>query len=130
MGEESLTKAVLLVEDSEEDVFFFKRALAKSGVGVELLLAADGKTAVSLLSDREVRQRLGLVFLDLKLPLLNGFDVLRWIRSEHFDPPLRVVVLSGSAHKSDKALANELGAPDYLVKPITAESIRDRLNGP
>lgn len=129
MNGDANKKAVLLVEDSEEDVFFFKRALAKSGVSVELLWVTDGKAAVAMLSNEAVRSQLDLIFLDLKLPLLNGFDVLRWIRSENFDPPLRIAVLSGSAHKSDTALAEELGVPDYLVKPITADSIRERLSG-
>lgn len=119
--------AILLVEDSDEDVFFFKRALAKSGISVDLLLASDGKSAVSLLGDNSVRSRLKAIFLDLKLPLLNGFDVLRWIRAQNFYPALRVIVLSGSAHKSDKVLADELGAQDYLVKPVTPDLLRERL---
>jgi DNA-binding response OmpR family regulator len=120
--------AILLVEDSVEDVFFFKRALAKSGVSGELLLASDGKEALTILADSAVRSRLGVIFLDLKLPFLNGFDVLRWIRAENFNPALPVIVLSGSAHESDKALANELGAQEYLVKPVTPDLLRERLS--
>jgi DNA-binding response OmpR family regulator len=121
------TMGVLLVEDSEEDIFFFKRSLAKSGVTPELFLATDGKSAVSILSNEELRARICLVFLDLKLPLMNGFDVLRWIRSEQIDPLPRIVILSGSSHTSDRVLAAELGVSDYLVKPITPEAIRERL---
>lgn len=117
------TEVVLLVEDSEEDVFFFKRALRKSGVPAEMLLASDGKAAVSILSDPEKRAKISLIFLDLKLPFLNGFEVLNWIQSQNFDPALRVVVLSGSSYKTDTVLAEELGAMDYVVKPITAEAI-------
>jgi CheY-like chemotaxis protein len=103
---------------------FRKAASRKSGIAAEMLLAKDGKGAVSLLSDPQTRSQVGLVFLDLKLPMLNGFDVLRWLRRENFLKLLRVVVLSGSAFPSDKQLAQELGASDYVVKPITPEAIR------
>jgi DNA-binding response OmpR family regulator len=121
-------KNILLVEDSEEDAFFFKRALAKSGVSAELLLASDGKAAISLLSDSAVRSRLDTVFLDLKLPYFSGFDILNWIRSQNFDPRLCVIVLSGSDQQSDKAHAYELGADDYVVKPISPTSLRELLS--
>lgn len=114
----------MLVEDSPEDVFFFERAFRKSGIAAEMLLATDGKGAVSLLSDPRTRSQVSLIFLDLKLPMMNGFDVLRWLQRENFLEPLRVVVLSGSAFPSDKQLAQELGASDYLVKPISPAAIQ------
>jgi CheY-like chemotaxis protein len=122
---QSLT--VLLVEDSEEDIFFFKRAFAKSGIELGLALARDGNSAISLLSDDNFRARLCLVFLDLKLPLMNGFEVLRWMHAQNLNPSPPVIVLSGSSHKSDKARATELGAREYVVKPISAETIRQHL---
>jgi len=125
---ENLRNAILLVEDSDEDIFFFKRAFKKSGLEMELLVVQDGKSALSLLSDPTARMRLSLIFLDLKIPFFSGFDVLRWIRAEKFNPPLRVIILSGSSHTSDKALAQELGASEYLVKPITSEMLRERLS--
>src|SRR5687767_5742530 len=124
MYRDETKNAILLVEDSEEDVFFFNRAFAKSGVSAELLLATDGKAAISLLGDQDTRSKIALVFLDLKLPLLSGFDVLRWIRAQNFVPLLRTVILSGAAYETDKVLANQLGAEGYFVKPITPESIQ------
>jgi DNA-binding response OmpR family regulator len=120
---------VLLVEDSQEDVFFFERALSKSGINARLRIASDGREAVRLLGSKETPLRPDLIFLDLKMPLLSGFDVLRWVREQHFSPPLRIIVLSGSPHEKDQRLSAELGAAEYLVKPITPEMLRIRLIG-
>jgi DNA-binding response OmpR family regulator len=67
-----------------------------------------------------------LVFLDLKIPTFNGFEVLTWIRDQHFDPPLDVAVLSGSEHTTDVQRAHLLGATGYYVKPISIEQLRAR----
>lgn len=114
---------VLLVEDSPEDVFFFERALKRSGRGneVKLSIVTDGGMAVEFLERNGYRP--DLIFLDLKLPRLSGFDVLRWIRQQDFSPSLRVIVLSGSSHEKDQALASELGAVDYVVKPISPQTL-------
>ena len=63
-----------------------------------------------------------IVFLDLKLPVLSGFEVFKWIRERGIS--LEVVVLSGSDIESDMELARTRGASDYLVKPIAAQEIR------
>ena len=72
--------SVLLVEDSDEDVFFFRRAMSKYGEPADVTLVGDGKAAVAFLADPEKRKTIDVVFLDLKLPLMNGFEVLKWIR--------------------------------------------------
>ncbi|MFN7141751.1 MAG: response regulator, partial [Limisphaerales bacterium] len=61
------------------------------------------------------------------LPLMNGFDVLRWVKQQQFSSPLNVIILSGSPHDKDRTLAFELGARDYLVKPVDAETLKKRL---
>jgi CheY-like chemotaxis protein len=118
---------VLLVEDSEEDVFFFKRALARTGLSVSLQVVSDGRQAVDVLARKDNASRPDIVFLDLKLPLLSGFDVLRWVREQNISPPLPIIVLSGSADEKDQALAAKLGAVEYLVKPVTVEDLGNRL---
>ena len=105
MNSELKRATILLVEDSEEDVFFFKRALEKSGFTSGLIMASDGKAAISILSDPVVVPTLHAVFLDLKLPMVSGFDVLRWAKDQNFDGSLRIFVLSGSSQANDRKMA-------------------------
>lgn len=109
------------MEDSEDDAYFFKRTLQRSGLTCSLHRAANGAEAVDFLQNASVRDSDALprvMFLDLKMPVLNGFEVLEWLRRQNFAPQMRVVVLSGSEHQHDKDRAAELGAADYLVKPV------------
>ena len=112
---------VLLVEDSEDDAFLFARALEKSGSVCSVRHVANGMQAIQYL---HAASRLGddnlprVVFLDLKMPVMNGFEVLDWMRTQAFPPEMRVIVLSGSEHREDKDRAARMGATDYLVKPI------------
>ena len=121
---------VLLVEDSEDDAFFFRWTLEKCGFPCDVVHAVDGATAIRHL---EAVQGGGtappdLVFLDLKIPAFTGFEVLAWIRDRHFDPPLDVAVLSGSEHATDIQRAHALGASGYYVKPISVEQLRGRFD--
>lgn len=122
---------VLLAEDSDDDAFFFRWSLQKAGVQCELLHASDGAKALEILREcasdgQQNDRRPDLVFLDLKMPALTGFEVLEWIRDHPFDPPLDVAVLSGSEHAADVARAASLGASGYYVKPISIEKLRAR----
>ena len=58
------------------------------------------------------------------MPVLNGFDVLAWMKKQTFSRPIQVVVVSGSAQQEDKDKAFELGAEDYLVKPVKVADLR------
>ena len=118
---------LLLVDDSEDDAFFFWRTLNKSGANCLLHYSENGTQALQFLqkimrSDRERLPR--VVFLELKLPVLNGFEVLEWIRDQTFPPEMQVVVLSGSEREDDKERAARLGAIDYLVKPIKVSDLQ------
>jgi DNA-binding response OmpR family regulator len=128
MCSDILKPRILLVEDSEDDVFFFELALRKSGWTCDYTHVIDGGQAIEYL---ETLTKGGtapdLVFLDLKLPVFNGFEVLQWIGSKNFQPAIPVVILSGSDHHADIRLARELGAIDYMVKPISAEDLKKRL---
>lgn len=113
---------LLLVEDSEDDAYFFGRTLQKSGLQCGLHHSVNGAEAIDFLQNVSVSDPEALpsvVFLDLKMPVVNGFEVLAWLQTQTFADRIRVVVLSGSEHQSDKDRAAQLGAPDYLVKPIT-----------
>jgi CheY-like chemotaxis protein len=119
---------VLLVEDSEDDAFFFRWTLHKCGLDCDLVHAADGEAAVRHLEEclKGTKPCPDLVFLDLKMPTMTGFEVLTWIRSRSFGRPLDVAVLSGSEHASDVERATALGASAYYVKPISVELLRAR----
>ena len=119
---------ILLVEDSEDDAFFFDLALKKSGWSCDRVHIIDGGQAVDYLKESCNSDSIpDLVFLDLKLPVLTGFEVLEWISAENLLPQLHVVILSGSDHQSDIVRARELGATDYLVKPVSSEELKKRL---
>jgi CheY-like chemotaxis protein len=118
--------SVLLVEDSEDDAYFFKRTLQKSGHTCVFHRANNGAEAVEFLQTASTSNSQTLphvMFLDLKMPLLNGFEVLNWLRQQSFGPQVRVIVLSGSEHQNDKDRAAQLGASDYLVKPVRTDDL-------
>lgn len=124
---------ILLVEDSEDDFFFFSRSLKQTGIPNSLFHVNDGAKAVSYFEaavanpDDPEHPRPDLVFLDLKLPTHSGFEILAWIRQHASRLALDVTVLSGSEDESDIARAKELGARGYLAKPIAADTLKSRL---
>lgn len=112
---------LLLVEDSDDDAFFFKRTLDKSGANCSFHHVTDGAQAVDFLQKTSRAEEQGLphvMFLDLKMPTLNGFEVLEWMKKQTFCSRIQVIVLSGSEFEGDKQRAAQLGATDYLVKPV------------
>jgi CheY-like chemotaxis protein len=115
---------ILLVEDSEDDAFFFQRALKKLGFPGTCVHLANGQAAIDFLLRARVEGNLpDLIFLDLKMPGVNGFEFLEWLNKQSFDPALRVVVLSGSDHAADMQLSRELGAREYVVKPMMPDQL-------
>jgi CheY-like chemotaxis protein len=125
---------VLLAEDSEDDAFFFRWTLQKSELECHLVRAEDGAQAIKVLevaADADGQRRSDcpdLVFLDLKMPSVSGFEVLEWIQAHPFIPPLEVVVLSGSEHTNDIDRALALGASGYYVKPLSPAQLRARFS--
>jgi CheY-like chemotaxis protein len=123
--------AILLVEDNEDDVFLMKRALKSAGIVNQLCVVEDGQQAVDYLAgertyaNRETYPLPAIVFLDLKLPLKNGLQVLEWIRKQSALENLVVVVLTSSNEPSDLREAYRLGANSYVVKPPTAAQLID-----
>ncbi|HEX4265566.1 MAG TPA: response regulator [Verrucomicrobiae bacterium] len=128
---------ILLAEDDENDIFFMRRALQKADVNCPLYVTRDGKEALDYLggagpfADREHYPIPALMFLDLKMPFLNGFDVLEWIHSQSSLKDIPVVILTSSAEDRDRKKAAQLGAKAYCVKPPTHEMVKEmmRLTG-
>jgi CheY-like chemotaxis protein len=125
------SRAILLVEDNEDDVFLMKRALKGARVSNPLYVVEDGQQAEDYLAgtgqyaDREAYPLPAIVFLDLKLPYISGHDVLAWIRRQKDLESLVVIVLTSSNEASDLSRCYALGANSYLVKPPTPEQLED-----
>jgi two-component system response regulator len=107
--------SVLLVEDDPEDAALALRALAMNNLANRVHVVRDGVEALEYL-DRNPAPR--VVLLDLKLPRVNGLEVLRRIRADERFRILPVVVLSSSREEPDVRKAYELGVNSYIVKPV------------
>ncbi len=134
MPSSRLCPTILLVEDSDDDAFFFARLLKKCELPCNYVHLADGRAALEYLEKcvsscplESLPVRPDLVFLDLKLPGVSGFEILQWLANRALETPLSVAVLSGSDQGMDISRAAALGAPDYFVKPIRLEQLRSRL---
>jgi CheY-like chemotaxis protein len=124
-------KTILVVEDTEDDVFFLKRALKSASIPHPVQVVEDGQKALDYLSgagiyaDRETYPLPFLVLLDLKLPYVMGLDVLKWIRSHREFDSMIVAVLTSSQQDNDLTETTRLGGNFYFVKPPTPEKLSD-----
>jgi len=122
---------ILLAEDDDNDVFFMRRALQKSQVDFALQVVTDGKQAIDHLSvqgnsgNRKQHSLPSVILLDLKMPFLDGFEVLTWIRAQPSLKGIPVAILTSSAEDRDRRRAHELGASAYFVKPPKPETIQE-----
>jgi len=117
-------KAILLVEDNSNDEELTLRALRKANLANEVVIARDGTEAIDFLfctgkyAGRDVAQMPAVVMLDLKLPKLSGFDVLKLMRANPSTKAIPVVVLTSSSEDEDMVRSYELGANSYVRKPV------------
>lgn len=122
---------VLLVEDNPDDAELTIRALKKQHMANNLIVAEDGEEALDFLfgkgkyEGRGVNHPPKVVFLDLKLPKVDGLEVLRQIKGQERTKSIPVVVVSSSKEDPDIKTAYELGANSYVVKPV---DFKDFLN--
>jgi len=114
---------ILLVDDSDDDIFLVREAFKESGVAHRLDAISDGEKALNFL--KEDGNRPDVVLLDINMPRFSGFDVLEWVQS---DPSLReipIVMLTTSEQPEDVRRATEGGARDYFRKPVEFSHLRD-----
>ncbi len=120
---------MLLVDDDENDRVVFRTALKKSGLDVELFEASDGFAGINYLIGHGPRADRGefpwpdIIFLDLKMPGMDGFDVLKEIRMKLGLQNLPVVILTNSGLKVNTTAAYSLGASAFHTKPTNHEEL-------
>jgi len=114
---------ILLAEDDENDIFLMRRAFAAAAIPNPLVVVKNGQEAVNYLAgegdyaERDKHPLPGLMLLDLKMPWMDGFDVLAWLRKRPQFDGLPVVVMTSSKLQDDIDKSRELGVYDYRVKP-------------
>lgn len=119
-----MPKAILLVEDSKDDVILFRQVMQRSGLRNPVIVVRDGREAIDYLkgegkySDRENFPLPQILMLDLKMPRVDGFQVLEWIKSQEHLGDMLIIVLSHFGHTTEIQHAYELGAHSFLLKPF------------
>ena len=111
-------KIILLVEDNPDDEALMLRALKKNNIANEIVVAHDGQEALDFLGGRPVEQLPELVLLDLKLPRLDGLEVLKRMRADEKTKHVPVVVLTTSTEQRDIVNSYEFGANSFVQKPV------------
>lgn len=117
-------KNILLIDDNPSDVKLTKRALEQNKIANELIVAEDGGEALDYLfasgryAGRDVRDIPAVVLLDLKLPKVDGLEVLQKIRANGITRLLPVVILTSSDQEADMISSYKLGANSYIRKPV------------
>ena len=126
---------LLVADDDPADVFLLRRAFRRAGLACDIVDVRDGEQAIDYLNgkppfdDRALYSFPSLLILDVKMPKMNGFDVLAWLRGRPHVEHLPVVVFSGSALESDAEMALHLGAREYLTKPADIEHMGTLVQG-
>ena len=130
------TKAVevLLVEDNPTDAELTLRALRGKGLRNSFVVAKDGAEALDFLfargayADRDVVNGPKLVLLDLRLPKIDGIEVLRQVKDDERTKTIPVVVLTSSRQEPDIKTCYELGANSYIVKPVEFDNFAEAVS--
>src|ERR1700683_1421260 len=130
----SILKRILLAEDNERDVEFTLAALAEHNLVNEVITVRDGTEALDFLYSRGKFAGHGhglpvVIFLDLKMPRVDGLEVLRQVKSDPNLKHIPIVMLTSSREERDLVRSYELGANAYVVKPVDfqkfVESVRE-----
>ena len=120
---------LLLVDDNPDDVAMIRAALERAFIDNPLYVVGDGEQAIEYLTgagvyaDRNAHPLPHVMLLDLRMPRMDGFAVLRWVRQSPEFAKLCVVVLTQSASTSDVRAAYALGANSFLVKPTDFDDV-------
>jgi len=124
---------ILLVEDNPQDVELTMRTLKKHHVANRIFVVTDGEEALDFLYCRNQYEKRcnhlpKVIFLDIKLPKLNGLEVLKVIKSDDHMRHIPVVMLTSSVEDPDIKAAYDLGANSYVVKPVDFGNFSETIN--
>jgi two-component system, response regulator len=126
-------KVILLVEDNEQDEGLMLRALRKNNISNETVVARDGAEALDYLfatgkyADRNPAELPTVVLLDIKLPRINGLEVLRRVRANEQTKLLPVVILTSSKEEKDRFVGYTNGANSFVRKPIESAEFTEAI---
>lgn len=121
----SRTAHILLVDDSRLDVELAQEAFGHARLSNQIEVAEGGQQALDYLfgvgehADRDRSPLPDLILLDLKMPAIDGFEVLRRLKEAPLLRRIPVVILTSSAEEGDRAMSYDIGANSYLVKPVS-----------
>lgn len=115
--ETQANKQVVVAEDDRNDAFFLQHAFQEAKIPNPCVVLRDGQEAMDHLLVLEWARACCLVVTDLKMPRVNGFELLGWLRAQEHLRGLPAVVLTASADEEDRRRALALGARDLFVKP-------------
>jgi CheY-like chemotaxis protein len=124
---------ILVVDDSDDDLFFTKRSLDRVGIGKTVNYVHNGLEAIEYLSgqgkfsDRQKYPFPTIILSDLKMPRMTGFELLRWVRDHPDCGVIPTILFSNSAIEADVKEAYRLGANAYMVKPSKPQEMDDLL---
>ena len=122
-----MTRPILLVEDNPDDEALTVRALRRSNLANDIVIARDGAEAVQLLHGDPSSPLPQLILLDLKLPKMDGLEVLKRIREHDRTKLLPVVILTSSDEEKDMLAGYSLGANSFVRKPVDFVQFADAI---
>src|SRR5688572_20956789 len=114
--------AILIVDDSETDIALLRRAFDQEGVKNDVHVCTSGTEALQYLSHASTLPR--LMLLDINMPAMNGFEVLRRVKDHPQWRQIITVIFTTSMLPEDKAQADALGADSFLTKPMNSDDLR------
>ncbi|MBF4493348.1 response regulator [Flavobacterium sp. JLP] len=118
-------KIILLADDDMDDTDMFREALVDIDENIICHIADNGSEALKILN--ELDEKPNLIFLDLNMPIMNGWDCLKLLKKDKIYQDIPVIMISTSSHKNDIETAASLGAICYFVKPNSYNNLKQIL---
>ncbi len=125
---------IVIVEDNPNDAELMIRSLKKNRLANSLIVLEDGEQALDFIfcqgeyADRDIFRPPKVIFLDLKLPRVNGLEILKQVKSNEQTRKIPVVIVTSSKEDPDIAAAYDLGANSYVVKPVNFDNFMKTMN--